>query len=233
MSLDVNTEFRVEIKPEGLEIIKFETREDWLAGRDAITGIGGSDAAAAIGQSRRKSMVQLWKEKTGRAAARDLSKVEYVQMGVKTEGPMRELFAALHPEMEITHRPFDIYRQDYRRWMFATLDGEIRDRATGDLGVLEIKKADVMNKRDREEWDGRVPDEYFIQVLHQMLATGFSYAYLWALQRHGDGSCTLREYYFPREDYAADLDWLEAEEEKFMGYLRSGRVPPAPLMLSV
>lgn len=233
MSLDVNTEFRVEIKPEGLEIVKFDTREAWLAGRDAITGIGGSDAAAAVGLSRRKSMVQLWKEKTGRAAARDLSKVEYVQMGVKTEGPMRELFAALHPELEITHRPFDIYRQDERRWMFATLDGEIRDRATGYLGVLEIKKADVMNKRDREEWDGRVPDEYFIQVLHQMLATGFSYAYLWALQRHGDGSCTLREYYFPREDYAADLDWLEAEEEKFMGYLRSGRVPPAPLMLSV
>ena len=216
-----------------LEILPYNSREEWMAARGEIRGIGGSDAAAAVGQSRRKSMVQLWKEKTGRTSAKDLSKVEYVQMGVKTEGPMRELFAALHPELEITHRPFDIYRQDERRWLFATLDGEIRDRATGDLGVLEIKKADVMNKRDREEWDGRVPDEYFIQVLHQMLATGFSYAYLWALQRHGDGSCTLREYYFPREDYAADLDWLEAEEEKFMGYLRSGRVPPAPLMLSV
>lgn len=183
--------------------------------------------------SHRKTMAQLWKEKTGRVKPKDLSGVEYVQMGVKTEGPMRELFAALHPEMEITHRPFDIYRQTERPWLFATLDGEIRDRATGGLGVLEIKKADVMNKRGREEWDGRVPDEYFIQVLHQMLATGYEYAFLWALQRHGDGSCTLREYYFPREDYAADLDWLEAEEEKFMGYLRSGRVPPAPLMLSV
>lgn len=216
-----------------LEIIKFETREDWLAGRDAIKGIGGSDAAAAVGQSRRKSMVQLWREKTGRAAAKNLSGVDYVQMGVKTEGPMRELFAALHQEMEITHRPFDIYRQKERPWLFATLDGEIRDRATGDMGVLEIKKADVMNKRDREEWDGRVPDEYFIQVLHQMLATGYSFAYLWALQRHGDGSCTLREYYFPKDDYSGDLDWLEAEEEKFMGYVRSGRVPPASLALPV
>lgn len=216
-----------------LEIIKFDTREAWLAGRDAIQGIGGSDAAAAVGQSRRKSMVQLWKEKTGRAAARDLSKVEYVQMGVKTEGPMRELFAALHPELEITYRPFDIYRQKDRPWLFATLDGEIRDRATGYLGVLEIKKADVMNRRDREEWDGRVPDEYFCQVMHQFLATGYPFAYLWALQKHGDGSCTLREYYFPREDYAADLEWLEAVEEKFMGYLRSGRIPPASLALPV
>ncbi|MGX8702932.1 MAG: lambda-exonuclease family protein [bacterium] len=214
-----------------LEIVKFGSRDEWLTGREQIKGIGGSDAAAAVGLSRRKSMVQLWKEKTGRAAARDLSKVEYVQMGVKTEGPMRELFAALHPELEITHRPFDIYRQKERPWLFATLDGEIRDRATGDMGVLEIKKADVMNKRDREEWDGRVPDEYFIQVLHQMLATGYSFAYLWALQRHGDGSCTLREYYFPSEDYEGDLAWLAKEEDTFMGYLRSGRVPPATLTM--
>lgn len=233
MSVDVNVEFRVERRPQHLEIVKFETREDWLAGRDEIKGIGGSDAAAAVGQSRRKSMVQLWREKTGRAAAKNLSGVDYVQMGVKTEGPMRELFAVLHPELEITHHPFDIYRQDFRPWLFATLDGEIRDRATGDMGVLEIKKADVMNKRDREEWDGRVPDEYFIQVLHQMLATGYSFAYLWALQRHGDGSCTLREYYFPKDDYSGDLDWLEAKEEKFMGYVRSGRVPPASLALPV
>ena len=216
-----------------LEILHFENREDWLKARDSLCGIGGSDAAAAVGLSRRKSMVQLWREKTGRAAAKNLSGVDYVQMGVKTEGPMRELFAALHPEMEITHHPFDIYRQDFRPWLFATLDGEIRDRATGDMGVLEIKKADVMNKRDREEWDGRVPDEYFIQVLHQMLATGYSFAYLWALQRHGDGSCTLREYYFPKEDYSGDLNWLEAEEEKVMGYVRSGRVPPASLALPV
>lgn len=216
-----------------LEIIKFYNREEWLAGRDQIKGIGGSDAAAAVGMSRRKSMVQLWREKSGRAAAKDLSRVDYVQLGVKTEGPMRELFAALHPELEIVHRPFDIYRQTERPWLFATLDGEIRDRATGDLGVLEIKKADCMNRREREEWDGRVPQEYFCQVLHQMLATGYKFAFLWALLLHGDGSCTLREYYFPREDYAADLDLLAREEEAFMGYLRSGRVPPAPLVLPV
>lgn len=216
-----------------LEIVKFGNREEWLAGRDQIKGIGGSDAAAAVGLSRRKSMVQLWREKSGRAMAKDLSRVEYVQLGVKTEGPMRELFAALHPELEIVHRPFDIYHQTERPWLFATLDGEIRDRATGDLGVLEIKKADCMNKREREEWDKQVPQEYFCQVLHQMLATGYKFAFLWALLLHGDGSCTLREYYFPREDYAADLDLLAREEDAFMGYLRSGRVPPAPLVLPV
>lgn len=216
-----------------LEVKTYHNRKDWLAARQAIQGIGGSDAAAAVGMSRRKSMVQLWREKSGRAAAKDLSGVDYVQLGVKTEGPMREIFAALHPELEIVHRPFDIYRQTERPWLFATLDGEIRDRGTGDMGVLEIKKADCMNRREREEWDGRVPDEYFCQVLHQLLATGYSFAWLWALLLHGDGSCTLREYYFPREDYEGDLAWLAKGEDKFIGYLRSGRVPPAPLLMPV
>ena len=183
-----------------LEVKTYHNRKDWLAARQAIKGIGGSDAAAAVGMSRRKSMVQLWREKSGRVAAKDLSRVDYVQLGVKTEGPMREIFASLHPELEIVHRPFDIYRQTERPWLFATLDGEIRDRGTGDMGVLEIKKADCMNRREREEWDGRVPDEYFCQVLHQLLATGYSFAWIWALLLHGDGSCTLREYSFPRED---------------------------------
>lgn len=216
-----------------LEIVKFDTREAWLAGRDAIQGIGGSDAAAAVGQSKRKSMVQLWKEKTGRAAAKDLSGVEYVQMGVKTEGPMRELFAALHPEYIVEHHPFDIYRQDFRPWCFATLDGELTDRATGDKGVLEIKKFQITRKTDWQLWDGRVPDEYFCQVMHQLLATEYSFAWVWALLMHSDDSCTIRGYYFPREEYEGDLDWLERGEEKFMGYLRSGRVPPAPLVLPV
>ncbi len=216
-----------------LEIIHIENREEWLREREKIRGIGGSDAAAAVGLGKRKSMVQLWREKSGRAMAKDLSGVAYVQLGVKTEGPMREMFAALHPELEVKHRPFDIYYQSERPWCFATLDGELRDRATGDMGILEIKKAGCMNKREREEWNGQVPQDYFCQVLHQMLATGYSFAWLWALLLHDDGSATLRPYYFPREDYEGDLAWLAKEEKKFMGYLTTGRIPPAPLVLPV
>lgn len=214
-----------------LEILHFDNREDWLKGRDYIKGLGGSDAAAACGLSRHKSQMLLWAEKTGKTKPKDLSGVDYVQMGVKTEGPMRELFAAMHPELEILHKPFDIYRQAERPWCFATLDGDIRDRATGDRGILEIKKADCMNKADRERWMGRVPEEYFCQVLHQLAATGYEFAYLWALLRHGDGSCTLREYYFPREAYRDDLKELLRMETLFMEMVQSGRVPPAKLFI--
>ena len=214
-----------------LEILHFDNREDWLKGRDYIKGLGGSDAAAACGLSRHKSQMLLWSEKTGKTKPKNISNLDYVQMGVKTEGPMRELFAAMHPELEVQYKPFDIYRQVERPWCFATLDGDIRDRATGDRGILEIKKADCMNKADRERWMGRVPEDYFCQVLHQLAATNYEFAYLWALLRNGDGSCTLREYYFPREEYRDDLKELLRMETIFMDMVQSGRVPPAKLSI--
>lgn len=214
-----------------LEILQFFNREDWLKARDEIRGIGGSDAAAACGVSRRKSRTQLWNEKTGRAKPKDLSGVDYVQMGVKTEGPMRDLFDALHPELEISHAPFDIYRQKERPWLFATLDGEIRDRATVDKGVLEIKKVDLTGKDSWKEWNGRVSDEYFYQITHQLAATGYAFVYLWAMLRHRDGDITLREYYFPRYEHEEDIAALIQEESKFMDFLESGRVPSVPLAI--
>lgn len=213
-----------------LEIIHIENREDWLRERENIRGIGGSDAAAAIGMSHRKTMVQLWQEKTGRVQPKDLSGVDYVQMGVRTEGPMRDLFAALHPEYAVEHRPFDIYRQSERPELFATLDGELTDKATGENGVLEIKKFDIQRKEDWKLWDNRVPDDYFCQVLHQMNATGYAFAWLTVLLRQ-QTQCTIREYYFPREEYGDDIRELVRKEIRFLGYVNSGRVPPAPLRL--
>lgn len=213
-----------------LEIIHIENREDWLLEREKIRGIGASDAAASIGMSKRKTMVQLWQEKTGRVQPKDLSGVEYVQMGVRTEGPMRDLFAALHPEYSVRHRPYDIYRQTERPWLFATLDGELTDRATGEKGVLEIKKFDITRKEDWKLWDGRVPDDYFCQVLHQLNATDYAFAWLIVLLRQQSQS-TVREYYFPREEYGEDMLALVRREERFMQYVCSGRVPPAPLRI--
>ena len=64
-----------------------------------------------------------------------------------------------------------------------------------------------------------------------MAATGYDFAYLWALLRHSDGSCTLREYYFPREDHIEDIQSVTEMESEFVTYLKSGRVPPAKLTM--
>lgn len=214
-----------------LERKSFPDRETWLAGRAEQRGIGGSEAGAVCGFSKWTTTTQLWEEKTGRRQPKDLSGISYVEMGVRAEGPMRDLFAALHPEYEVRHFPFDMLYQAERPWLFATLDGELTDIATGEKGILEIKKFDIQSKKDWQEWDGQVPQNYFCQVLHQMLATGWDFAWLWALLLRRDGSATLRPYYFPREDHGEDLAWLLDKETKFMGCVQKNQVPPAPLRL--
>lgn len=214
-----------------LERLKFETRDEWLAGREAIHGIGGSEAAAAIGLSKWKSPVELWQEKTGRRKPKGLSGVEYVEMGVRAEGPLRDLFAALHPEYAVLHRPFDILYQTERPWMFATLDGEITDKASGDKGVLEIKKFEIQKANDWKDWKDQIPPYYFCQVLHQLNSTGWDFAYLFALLLKHDGNGEIRQYYFPREAYEDDLTALAEGETGFMGYVTSGKIPPAPILL--
>ena len=62
------------------ERLIFNSRAEWLAGREAIHGIGASEAAAAIGESRRKSRIDLWREKTGRKEPEDLSGVPPYRM---------------------------------------------------------------------------------------------------------------------------------------------------------
>ena len=210
-----------------LEIIHIESRSEWLQKRDEIRGIGGSDAAAAIGLGKFKSMTQLWQEKTGRVKPKDISGEAYVQFGVTAEGPLRDLFVARHPGYSVEHRPYDIYRQRERPWLFATLDGELTDTASGAKGILEVKTCTVQRWGD---WNGRVPDQYYIQVLHQMLATGYSYAWLTALLMRGE-DCYIRDYQFDRAECSDDLAELVEREERFMQYVRRDRMPPTPIFL--
>lgn len=58
---------RVRMQRPALKLVKTQelSRDDWLAVRR--TGIGGSDAAAAVGLNPYMSPLELWLDKTGRA----------------------------------------------------------------------------------------------------------------------------------------------------------------------
>lgn len=142
-------------------------RADWLEVRK--NGIGGSDAAAAVGLSPYKSQLELWLEKTGRDA--ELPKLdpdditEPVFWGTllepivaaaytkQTGNRVRKVNAVLqHPDI-----PF----------MLANLDREV----TGVLGVqiLECKTAGEFGAR---LWSEGVPEYVQLQVQHQLAVTG-------------------------------------------------------------
>lgn len=204
--------------------LTFQNREEWLAGRGR--GIGGSEAAAAIGMSPWKTPLTLWKEKIGAAKAPDLSGNAAVEQGRRMEAPIRAFFMAQHPEYELYYGEYDILFQNDRPWLFATLDGELTERAAGRKGILEIKTSTIQKSADWEKWRDQVPPNYYCQCLHQMLAAGYDFAILYAALYDYRGNLTFPPpYVFERTDREADLKWLLEKETSFWKSVETGTMP--------
>lgn len=205
----------------------FPDRESWLQGRCA--GIGASNAASAIGQSKWRSNVKLFRLITGKEKGGELIGNTSVEFGNRAEPVMRELFKLKHPEYTVEYHQYDILSQDNLPWLRATLDGDLwadsPKRFGQNKGILEIKTATLKTKQQWEEWNGKMPQHYYIQCLHQLLATGWDYVWLFALLM-GNSEWVIREFLINRDDVEDDLAWLLAEEKKFWGYVERNEEPP-------
>lgn len=213
-----------------LEYKHFPDREAWLKGRKDFPGIGASEAASIVGASSWMSASELWQLKTGRKEPKDLSLNEQVSYGTHAEEHIRALFMLKHPEYKLEYRPFDFMYQKERPWLRCTLDGELVV-PDGERGTLEVKTAQIQSKSQYAQWNNRIPDHYLVQLLHQFLATGYSFAYLTAELMYTDGSSTLRSYYFRAQDYYDDMEWLLEEEEKFWDSVLNQKTPNVKLFL--
>lgn len=239
-----------------LQRISYPDRASWLAGR-AERGIGASEAAAVCGMSPWTTKNELWELKRGIRKAKDISDNAEVQRGVNMEGAVRDFFSALHPEYSIEYHPYDILFQEERPWLFSTLDGEITEcgwkgppegtrhiyipaggepveKPVGRVpfvrhGILEIKTASPNGKASWATWEGKVPDHYYAQLCHQLLATGYDFAILQAALWTRSGDVILREYRFDRADCEEDSTWVLAQEEEFWESVQTGKRPGAPI----
>lgn len=213
-----------------LQRLRFADRKSWLAGRQE-QGIGGSDAAAIAGYSPWETPVDLWKLKLGITKPKDLSGNAAVEQGVKMESVLRDFFIATHPEYEIWHHPYDILFQEERPWLFASLDGEILDEK-GRSGILEIKTATPTAGKWKEWSNGKMPTNYYCQVLHQLLATGYDFVRLFACLYSLSGDMTLKTYEIERKEVTDDLEWLLEKETYFYEYnIQRGIMPSMPLII--
>lgn len=211
------------------ERIECKSREEWLSRRTAY--LGASEIAAAIGISPFKTPMRLWEEKTGRRKPADLSGNPNVLFGQRAEEHLRGLYLSEHPDLVGDYHPYDILFQRERPWMTCTLDCELLNTTTGEKGILEIKTAETAKKVQLEKWDGKVPDYYYAQLLHQQIACGEEYKFstLYAKLKLLNGNSYLREYEFSREDLAADREWLLTEAERFWWYVQHDERPPLTL----
>ena len=212
---------------ECFEVIEASDHGRWLHNRSV--GIGGSDAAAVVGLNPYKSNIELFEEKTGRTVSEDISDKPYVKYGTEAEPHIRALFALDYPEYEVIYHENRILRS--KRWPFmqASLDGELVDRRTGRKGILEIKTTNILQSMQREKWKDRIPDNYYCQILHYLVVTGWDFVILRAHLRSEwgeDRSTSVRHYHIERSDVQEDMDYLVAEEIKFWRFVESGKQPP-------
>lgn len=179
------------------------TQDEWLDMRKR--GIGGSDAAVALGLSPWKSPVQLYMEKTGELDPQPMNS-EAVYWGTKLESIVADRFAELNPDIEV--RPLNaMLVHPEHTFMLANIDREIIS-PTGN-GILEVKTANV---RQADKWaDNNVPVGYTMQVQHYLAVTGYQFAWLACLL----GGQELITRYVERDDEL--IEKITQGEERFWG----------------
>ena len=213
-------------------IVLPNTHAEWLDARKQ--GLGASEAASILGMSKWKSNTELWEEKVGLRKPEDISSKPYVQYGHDAEPHLRELFALDHPELKVTYEsPYKMIFSDELPFVFATPDGELEELATGRHGGLEIKTTEIQSPAQWTEWKGRIPQQYYCQVCHQMLATGWEFVWLKAQikwhTRDGELRIDTREYLIEREDVLDDIAELKSATIDFWKQVQTKKRPALKL----
>jgi putative phage-type endonuclease len=143
------------------------SREDWLEVRK--NGIGGSDAAAAVGLNPYMSPLELWLIKTGRDAnlprpdRQDTS--EPIYWGTLPE-PIVAASYTKHTENKV-RRINAVLQSPTVPFMLANVDREVV--GCRDVQLLECKTAGQFGAR---LWRDGVPEYVQLQVRHQLAVTG-------------------------------------------------------------
>lgn len=191
-------------------------REDWLEVRR--TGIGGSDAAAAVGLSPYKSQLELWMEKTGRDI--NLKKpdptdtTEPVYWGTL----MEPIVAAAYTQQtgNKVRKVNAILQHPQHAFMLANLDREVV--GVPEVQILECKTAGEFGAR---LWKQGVPEYVQIQVQHQLAVTDKRAADVAVLL------CGQRlEVHRIKRDDALIANLIELET-RFWKYVQDETPPPA------
>ncbi|WP_414444654.1 YqaJ viral recombinase family protein [Burkholderia sp. 22PA0106] len=143
------------------------SRADWLEVRR--NGIGGSDAAAAVGLNPYKSQLELWLEKTGRDANLPKPNPDDTTEPVYWGTLLEPIVAASYTKQtgNRVRRINAVLRHPTIPWMLANLDREVVGMR--EVQILECKTAGEFGAR---LWRDGVPEYVQLQVQHQLAVSG-------------------------------------------------------------
>ena len=205
-----------------MQILK--DRDEWLLHRNRI---GGSDASAIVGMNPFSDNVKLWELKTGRRVAEDISDKPFVKYGTEAEPLIRSLWELDHPQFKVFYEDNNMWQNDDYPFAHASLDGWLEDEK-GRRGILEIKTSNVSSKAQRLKWKEQIPQNYYIQVLHYLMVTGFDFIELVAqlkTELDDDLYKQTRHYHIERADVIEDIEYLIEKEREFWKYVEQDKQP--------
>lgn len=152
-----------------LRLVETKTlsRDDWLEARKS--GIGGSDAAAAVGLNPYMSPLELWMIKTGRDANLPKPDADDTTEPVYWGTLLEPIVAASYTKRtgNRVRRVNAVLQHPTIPWMLANIDREVIGNR--DVSILECKTAGEFGAR---LWRDGVPEYVQLQVQHQLAVTG-------------------------------------------------------------
>jgi len=216
-----------------VEMIVLKNREEWLANRRRI---GGSDASAILGMNPYRTNLELWQIKTGQLEAEDISEQPYVKYGTNAEQHLRELFKLDFPEYQVFYEENNMWTNDKYPYAHASLDGWLEEKVAIDdstevitrKGILEIKTTNILQSMQKEKWKDRIPDNYYIQILHYLMVTEFDFAVLKAQLKYefnGEIYLQTKHYRIERSEVEEDIKLLESSERRFWQQVQERKRP--------
>ena len=198
------------------------SREEWLFERG--NRIGGSDAACLIGLNPWKSNVQLFREKMHPENVKEMDN-EAMAYGREAEPLLRRLFELDHPKYKVSYVENNLWVNEKYPFAHASLDGWTSRDENG-MGILEIKTATIRSRVQAQDWEGRIPNNYYCQVLWYMMVTEAQYAYITGLLRREGGDSIIRTHYIERDkNVEADIEILKNTGTLFWENLQKGHEP--------
>lgn len=207
---------------ENYNVLLYKSKNEWREQR--FKGVGSSDSSAILGMNPYKNAQTLYKEKKGLIIPEDISEKDFVKYGIEAEKHLRELFALDFPEYTVYYQDNCILQRKDKNYLLASPDGLLIDK-NGRLGILEVKTTNILQSMQQEKWkDGHLPDNYYIQCLHQLVVSQAEFVCLKVQMKYkygSDISTTCKHYFIERKEVEEDLEYLEKElttfwEENFL-----------------
>jgi putative phage-type endonuclease len=189
-------------------------RNDFHAERR--TGIGGSDAAAAIGISPWRTPYDLWLDKIGEAE--DLTPSEPMVWGSLLEPVIAAEYS--RRTARTIEAPQEMLRHPRYPWMIGHLDR----RVIGEPRIVECKTAGTRRGWGEPGTD-EVPLHYLVQVHHYLIVSGAEFADIAVLI----GGSDFRLYEVRRDD---DIARSLIDQEHAFWRRVEAHEPPAPVNLA-